>query len=229
MDNLALLQKYEPVVCYTHGENFFPCAIDEYIKRCSLWLRDDRGREWQLAAAGELDLARLAQFSEAPPNHTLYLRVIDEPLDPSTYQWGRNRPNRPVFVAPGRLARVGLFSRTLDSVFDLSLILRGTVPGGTTAAAQIKYEAMKEADPRDVYYGRVLREGGYIILHYMFFMPMNDWRSSFYGINDHEADWEQIFVYLSDEGQAEPHPCWVAYASHDFFGDDLRRRWMTPR
>jgi hypothetical protein len=228
MDDLTLLRKYEPVVCYTHGENFFPCAVDEYIKRCSLWLRDARRNEWQLAAAGELDVDKLAHFSEIPPNHTLFLRFVDEPLDPLTYQWWRTRPNRPVFVAPGRLARVGLFSRILDSVFDLSLILRGTVPGGTPAAAQIKYEAMKEADPRHLYYGRVIRDGGYLILHYLFFMAMNDWRSSFYGINDHESDWEQVFVYLSDEGKDEPSPCWVAYASHEIFGDDLRRRWDDP-
>ncbi len=75
-----------------------------------------------------------------------------------------------------------------------------------------------------VYYGRVVREAGYIVLQYMFFYAMNDWRSSFYGVNDHEADLEQIFVYLSDEVGGPLQPCWVAYASHDFFGDDLRRR-----
>jgi hypothetical protein len=57
---------------------------------------------------------------------------------------------------------------------------------------------------------------------------MNDWRSSFYGVNDHEADWEQVFVYLSDGEDGEPVPRWVAYASHDFSGDDLRRRWDDP-
>lgn len=83
---------------------------------------------------------------------------------------------------------------------------------------------MRKTDPRRVYYARVVREGGYIILHYMFFYPMNDWRSSFYGVNDHESDWEQIFIYLADDNQDHPTPRWVAYASHDFTGDDLRRR-----
>jgi hypothetical protein len=48
----------------------------------------------------------------------------------------RNRPDRPVFRAPGRLARVGLFARLVDAAFSASLLLRGTVPGGTAAAAQ---------------------------------------------------------------------------------------------
>jgi hypothetical protein len=27
---------------------------------------------------------------------------------------------------------------------------------------------------------------------------MNDWRSTFGGVNDHEADWEQVTVFLPD-------------------------------
>ena len=42
-----------------------------------------------------------------------------------------------------------------------------------------------------------------------------------------------IYVYLAEEAPTEgrtgkPHPEWVAYASHDFAGDDLRRRWDDP-
>ena len=103
-----------------------------------------------------------------------------------------------------------------------------TVPGGTAAAASIQYREMKEDGMHDLYYGRVIRKGGYIILHYLYFYVMNDWRSGFFGVNDHEADWEQVFVYLSDEGENPPIPRWAAYASHDFKGDDLRRRWDDP-
>ncbi|MEZ4835934.1 MAG: hypothetical protein R2873_28715, partial [Caldilineaceae bacterium] len=103
---------------------------------------------------------------------------------------------------------------------------------------QIQY---REFSGGPVYYGRVLREAGYTILHYVYFYAMNDWRSSFHGVNDHESDWEQVFVYLSDttsdttsdtvgagDDEGEPTPLWVAYASHDFSGDDLRRRWDDP-
>lgn len=228
MNDLTLLRRYEPVVCFTHGEMFFPCAVDGYLRRCSLWLRDNRGRERELVAEGNLSAAKLAEFSQIPADHTMYLHFTERPLDPLEYQHWLSQPHQPVFHAPGRLARVGLFARILDSLFNLSLLLRGTVPGGTAAAAQIKYADMRQEDPRYVYYGRVIREGGYIVLHYLFFFPMNDWRSSFYGVNDHEADWEQVFVYLSDEAGNEPSARWVAYASHDFTGDDLRRRWDDP-
>jgi hypothetical protein len=73
-----------------------------------------------------------------------------------------------------------------------------------------------------------VRQGNWIVLHYLYFYSMNNWRSGFFGVNDHEADWEQVFVYLYEaaEGQYVPH--WVAFASHDFAGDDLRRRWDDP-
>ena len=228
MDDLTLLRKYEPVIRFTHGELFFPCAVDEYLQCCSLWLRDPKGNELELIAGGELSTERLADFKEAPVDHTLYLRFVNHPLEPFEYQRWARRPDKPLFRAPGRLARVGLLSRIVDSLFNVSLVVRGTVPGGTAAAAEVNYRRLKNQDPRCVYYGRVIREGGYIVLHYLFFYAMNNWRSGFYGVNDHEADWEQIFVYLSEEDDQEPIPRWVAYASHDFSGDDLRRRWDDP-
>jgi hypothetical protein len=47
-------------------------------------------------------------------------------------------------------------------------MLRGSVPGSTAAAAQIKYVRSRESDPRYVYHGRVIRENGWICLHYLF-------------------------------------------------------------
>ena len=228
MNDLDLLRKFEPVVCFTDGELFFPCAVDDYIRRCSLWLRNDQGAEEQLAAEGDLTTEKLAQFKEVPADHTLYLRFVGQPMDPIDYQHWQHRPDKPTFLAPGRLARVGLLARILDSLFNLSFIIRGNVPGGTTAGADVKYREMRRQDPRHVYYGRVIREGGYVVLHYLFFYAMNNWRSSFYGVNDHEADWEQVFVYLTEADLGGVVPLWTAYASHDFSGDDLRRRWDDP-
>lgn len=228
MNDEALLRQYEPVACYTEGELFFPIPVDEYIRRCSLWLRDDDGRERQLVTKGLLTPKMLGSYREVPPDHTLYLRFVDEPLQAIEYQRWLRRPDRPSFRAPARLSRVGLLPRMLSSVFDASLIVRGTVPGGTTAAAERKFRDMRKADGRFAYYGRVMREGGYTILHYLFFYAMNDWRSSFFGVNDHEADWEQMFVYLSEDQAGNLKPRWVALSAHDLSGSDLRRRWDDP-
>ena len=58
--------------------------------------------------------------------------------------------------------------------------------------------AARRADPRYVYHGRVVRRNGWIVLQYLFFHYMNDYRSTFNGANDHEADWEQVFIYLEE-------------------------------
>src|SRR5262249_46367030 len=127
----------------------------------------------------------------------------------------------------GRLARGGLLPRLGDGLFSLSLLLRGTVPHATAAAAAVKYAAMQERSERYVYQGRVAREGGWTICQYWLFYAYNPWRSGFHGVNDHEADWELISVYLY-ERDTRLVPEWVAYASHDFHGADLRRRFDDP-
>jgi hypothetical protein len=231
MNDLELLRTYEPVVRYTKGEMFFPSAVDEFVKGSSLWMVDKKGETRLLAQTGVLDVDKIARYADVPAGCTYYLSYAGEPLDALQYQRWLMRKDRESFLAAGRLARVPLLSRVGDSLFDLSLMLRGTVPGAIGAAADLKYKTMQQQDNRRVYYGRVLREGGWIILHYLFFFTMNNWRSSFYGANDHESDWEQIFVYLyQPEGDetGRPAPLWVAYASHDFHGDDLRRRWDDP-
>jgi len=228
VSDYELLRAYEPVVRYTHGELFFPRAVDEYVRACSLWELSATRKPVELVPEGQLTLEKLAAFDTLPAGHVLYLRFVREPLAPLEYQRWLTRPDRPVFKAPGRLARVPLISRIGDAFFDLSLLIRGAVPGGTTAAAEIKMQALDRRDGRAVYYGRVVRDGGWIVLHYLFFYPMNNWRSGFYGVNDHEADWEQVLVYLFQGPDGMTRPMWVACASHDFQGDDLRRRFDDP-
>ena len=58
---------------------------------------------------------------------------------------------------------------------------------------------------------------------------MNDWRSTFDGANDHEADWEQAFVILEELPDGDVEPVWFAAAAHDEQGADLRRRWDDPK
>jgi hypothetical protein len=61
IDDLALLRRFEPIVCYTQGEQFFPTAIDGYLRGASLWT--SRGSR-RLVSEGALDAAGLAQAAE---------------------------------------------------------------------------------------------------------------------------------------------------------------------
>jgi hypothetical protein len=224
--DLSLLRRFEPIVRYTDGEFFFPMAVDDYVAECELWAVDDAGGRSRLAAAGQLGIDDLAGWSS--PGRSLFLQFVQGPPRRMTLTQGHDRAGRPQFSAPSRLARVGVIARLIDAGFDLSLLVRGTVPGGTVAAAEIKYAAIRSRNPAFSYYGRVVRVAGWTVCHYLFFYAMNDWRSSFAGANDHEADWEQCFAFLEEHDDGSSTPVWFARAAHDEVGADLRRRWDDP-
>ena len=204
-------------------------AAEAYVSSCELLEGTTLRDATVVIPEGSLDLERLAAAGDAPPGHSQFLRFVPKPLGSIELARWRNRPGRPIFSAPGRLARVGLLARLVDAGLVASLLLRGRVPGGTTAAASLRFEAIRGRDPRVVYHGRVVREGRWVVLHYMFLYAMNDWRSTFEGANDHEADWEQCFVVCEALDDGEIRPAWFCAAAHDEKGDDLRRRWDDPR
>ena len=227
--DLALLRRFEPILRFTHGELFFPSPVAGYVERCDLLSGASARDPEVLVPAGQLTLEGLAAAGDAAPGEAQFLRFVQHPLNPLELARWRQRPGRPIFHAPGRLARVGLPARLLDAGLVLSLLVRGRVPGGTAAAASIKYQEMRVADPRVAYHGRVVHQDGWIVLQYLFFYPMNDWRSTFSGANDHEADWEQAFVICEERPDGLVEPVWFAAAAHDEKGANLRRRWDDPR
>ena len=232
-EDYRLLRQYEPVLRFTQGELFLPMPVERYIERSSLWrpaAGDSAGRRAQpelVCAAGELTAARLAELG-ALASQGLWLRFTEHSLRRRELRGWRRDPDRPR-LAPGtsRFAAVGMLSRLIDAVLRLSLLLRGRVPGGTTAAAEQRYRADAQPDSCP-YYGRVVRDRGFIVLQYWYFYAMNDWRSTFGGVNDHEADWEQVTLFLPDPPDDTGRPAWIAFSSHDEVGDDLRRRSDDP-
>jgi hypothetical protein len=219
-ESLELLRKYEPVLAYTNGERFFPTAVEDYIRCCSLM----QGTE-QVVPAGELTVDRLVAAAEEAPDANLSLLFVQKPFSRRAVRRVR-RADKPKLTGSGRLAAVGLVGRVVDVFLRVSLLLRGNVPGGVAAAAADIYRRQMNPE-RCPYYGRVIRDGGYVILQYWFFYAMNDWRTRFGGVNDHEADWEAVTVYLAETADGL-QPAWVAISAHDSTGDDLRRRWDDP-
>jgi hypothetical protein len=214
------------VVRYTKGELFFPTAVGPYVARCSLWARSGSRDATLLASVGQLDLERLSEEARRHRDRPLFLRFVDRPLGRREYLRWRRLP-RERMSASGRFTTTGVFGRLIDAGMRASLLMRGKVPSGLAAAAETTYREHLEAT-RCTYYGRVARDGDYACLQYWFFYAMNDWRSTFGGINDHEADWEMVSIYLVERDEGPPRPAWVAFSSHDYTGDDLRRRWDDP-
>lgn len=232
--DLALLRRFEPVIRYTRGEKFFPTAVDVYVENASLWLHRPNQLPQQIISSGDLTLDNLADPKLNGADALYYLKFI-EPVEWHEMAAYRLReglglqqePEEKFRTGGGRLARVGFNSRLVDAAFSLTLLARGQVPGDTAVAAAQTVKQWLQDGVGFTYYGRVVRCEGWIVLQYWYFYPYNNWRSGFYGANDHEADWEVVNLYLyEDDGELRPE--WVAYAAHDAHGDDLRRRWDDP-
>ncbi len=225
--DLELLRAYEPVVRFSEGELFFPVAVEDYLACCELLERGAGSIRRRVAGRGEVTLERLAELGASRPGPGLYLRLVAEPFTRTQVTRWRHRPDRARFRHASRLARVGVLSRVVDALVRVSLLVRGRVERGTEAAAETLYREHMATDHHP-WYGRVVRSGGYVALQYWFFYAFNDWRSRVHGVNDHEADWEQVVVYLAEQPDGSLQPAWVVFSAHDEVGDDLRRRWDDP-
>jgi len=232
LSDYELLRRYEPILRFTKGEIFFPTDIDRYVQQCSLWISHADGTEEQLLAEGQVSLEDLAEARDLEAGAVLYLRFVDPPslskvARRALREGGLSGRARRRGWTPGqaRLARVGYLSRVVDALFTLTLFARGKVPGAVAAIAEEESRAIDAQGEKYVYYGRVFRDSGWIGLQYWYFYRYDDWRTAFEGVNDHEADWETIFVFLYADTDGTLKPRWTVFSCHDFTGDDLRRRW----
>lgn len=220
-----LLRRHEPVVRLTKGELFVPSAVEDYLGHCALVDEHD-GAATVLAEPGSLTPHTLAAYGRRHWDRPLSLRYVQRPMTRTELRDWRNSGVTETFRRSAGAAAAGLLTRVVASLMRLSLLLRGRVPGGHAAAAFEQTRTSPQAGTCH-YYGRVSRDGGYVVLSYWFFYPMNDWRSSFGGVNDHEADWEHVSVLLAEQ-ETTLVPAWVVFASHNETGPDLRRRWDDP-
>jgi hypothetical protein len=235
---MVLLRRFEPVARYAKGNVFFPMDIRPYIGSSSLWLHCWPEGSRLLVQKGELTPEVLAEASQTrDPKGFHFMKFVD-PVGLAAYAQHRLTEIREELIGGqgaetspplgGRLVRVGYLSRFIDAIFSISLLSRGHVAGETALAAALAYRQMRSADERYPYYGRVVRQEDWIIVQYWFFYPFNNWRSGFFGANDHEADWEMASVYCWETPNGEVKPEWVAYSAHDYSGGDLRRHWEDP-
>ena len=224
--DLSLLRRFEPILRFTEGEFFLPASVDDYVRCCELLEHGPDRQRVVLAPKGSLTIEQLVEFGADHPRPGHYLRFVDTPFTRIEVAKWRVRSDRPRFKDASRLARVGVLSRGLDALNRASLIFRGRNSSGTEAAAETLYRTGMQPD-RHPYYGRVVRDSGYTVLQYWYFYAFNDWRSRVFGVNDHEADWEQVTIYLAGPDD-ELRPVWLVSSAHDEVGDDLRRRWDDP-
>src|SRR5829696_8802804 len=85
--DLDLLRRFEPVLRFTRGEQFFPMDIEPYVRASSLWVQRPDEPPQQLVAEGELDLDRLARpcADEFGAVHFLKFAEPLSPIELATY------------------------------------------------------------------------------------------------------------------------------------------------
>lgn len=226
----GLLHAFEPVVRFTRGEYFFPISVEAYVARAAVWRDTGSGDSVLESVPGSLDLDSLAAASRMHQGLGRSLSgVVTGSRPPRARIPAAQRPPR--LRGGSRLAAVGLLARAVDALNRVSLVFRGSVPGGSAARSFLLQQQHLSPD-RPTYYGRVVRDGRWLVLQYWFLYAFNNWRSAFGGVNEHEADWEQVTIYLDGTGQVDddglPPARWVVFSAHDETGDDLRRRWDDP-
>ena len=225
--DLDLLRAFEPVVRYTAGESFLPMQVSTYLATAARLRMGRGGHDVAVGAPGTLSLDSLADVDLEEGAGRDYLTVAGIGDDERIASLFRADAHQAIGFRQlgGRLSRVGYGARIIDALFSLSLLARGRVPGSLARRAVQRYRAAAESDPTHPYYGRVVRTATWTVLQYWFFYAFNDWRSGFNGANDHEADWEQVLVYLDADADGRAVPRWAAFAQHDYQGGNLRRRW----
>ena len=234
----SLLRRFEPVIRFTKGEWFYPMDAEPYVDACSLWVQRPGEDPVCVVPAGELSLEKLDQQPQDTTGAVHYLKIPNPVGNQKRGLVGRLRrkrsysdpdwPRETFRAGRGRLARVGYIARLADALFGLTLLARGRVPGGDVEGGRVLYGRFMEEEERYKYHGRVVRQDDWIVLQYFLFYAFNDWRSNFFGANDHEGDWEKVMVFLSESESGEVRPEWAAFAAHEETGDDLRRRWDDP-
>jgi len=229
--DLELLRAFEPVIHFTQGEYFFPVSAGRYVERAALWNDESDGEPQRAFAPTELDLEELTAHCRVTRGLEHSLSGVDTGVERSDRPRIPLKQRPPLLRGASRLASVGVTARIVDALNRLSLLFRGSVPGGSANRSFLMQR--DHLDPQSpTYYGRVVRESQWTICQYWYFYSFNNWRSGFGGVNEHEGDWEQVTIYHDGAGEVDsaglPSPRWVVFSAHDETGDDLRRRWDDP-
>lgn len=234
-----LHEKYVPILCFAKGEAFFPMSVDDFATYCSL---RERGATDPLVPRGRVTPAMVARAYRDRVN--CYLQSVpgsltdenvaahwsrdalrslvdvslkatrwQEELAQTAYEWfsDKTRAATQLFWWNGLV--MPLVGRGRRSRSDLP---RLNLPPEIRDAARENYEHSQPSAPGYTYYYRTTRDADYLCLQYWFFYGYNDWATSFQGMNDHEGDWEGLYIFfaLDDAGRPIEPPAYVTYVGH---------------
>ncbi|MBN1219791.1 MAG: hypothetical protein JXM69_12750 [Anaerolineae bacterium] len=245
-----LHQKYAPILRYTKGEHFFPMRVDDVLKYSGLHIKNQNA---PLIPPGQVMPDHLAKYAQSPE---VFLRSVEpgprtgqevvagwsQAALEMVYRWStqtasswREELARRAYswFNPKTMAATHLFwwndliAPLLDGALENASpeeLPRLILPTNTRDLAVDKYQGHKSPY---TYYYRQVRDGPYLCLQYWFFYSYNDWGRSFSGMNDHEADWENMMIFFRLDGQGRPQepPAYVTFVGHH---SRLTKPWAHP-
>ena len=130
----ALLRRFEPILRFTRGEQFFPMPATTYVEGCDLLSGATLATARVVIPAGELHAASLAAAGEPPRGEARFLRYVQRPLNPIELARFNRRPERERFRAPGTMPRTRSDARRPASSIRARSPTRASRPGARNRA-----------------------------------------------------------------------------------------------
>jgi hypothetical protein len=245
-----LQARYAPILRFARGEHFYPMAVEDFCRYSTLRSRE---ASTPLLDQGRVTLSLLARAFQ--DDHDLYLQSVPAPLADQNVaaRWSKDvlRTLMRVSYHPStwqaevaRLAYSWFSDKTQDATKlfwwnDLVMALVGMgkqsrqdlprldLPPEIRQAAIENYEGGQQALPPYTYYHRTTHDDRYLCLQYWFFYAFNDWATGFGGMNDHEGDWEGLYLFfdLDAAGRPQEPPAYVTFPGHH---SRLTKPWRHP-
>jgi len=234
-----LHERYLPILRFARGERFFPMDARDFLAYSTL---RQKGQDEPIAARGRVTADLLSSAQEQPTN--VYLQSVPSALadQDMALRWGRDVRDLLVRVSRSTaawqaglagLAYLWLTPKTekATQLFWWNPLVMAQVAMGRTSrsdlprlnlppeigqAATEAYSQSLAGAPRPSYYYRLTRDARYVCLQYWLFYAFNDWATTFGGMNDHEGDWEGLYLFFEqdDAGQPAEPPAYITYVGH---------------
>ncbi len=192
-------------------------AVDDFVSYCTLRAR---GSTSPLIEQGKVTTELVARAHQRRAD--LYLQSVPDSLAEQDIvtRWGRDVAAALVDVRSKasnwqiELAKVAYRwfnpkTQEATKLFWWNDLVRPLVGAGRRSAKDLprldlppeirqadleNYEASQPRQPSYTYYYGAIRDRQYTTLQYSFSYGYNDWATSFDGMNDHEGDWEGMYL-----------------------------------
>ncbi|MFQ5610735.1 MAG: hypothetical protein ACE5H9_01230 [Anaerolineae bacterium] len=235
-----LHEKYAPILRFARGESFLPARVEEVLRYCSLYAKDQGA---PLLRQGQVTPEQIVARSRSTE---VFLRSVDSgPLtgleviagwsrqtvdlvhqwaSKAASEWTENLARKAYsWFSPKTKSATQLFwwndlilplFETIEQS-DRGDFPRLVLPAETRDDAIERYRHKRV--PPYTYYYRQVQDGQYLCLQYWFFYSYNDWGRTFDGVNDHEGDWEGLYLFFRLDGWGHPQepPAYITFPTHE--------------